>query len=365
MIQTILLGLLGLVALGLGGDWLVRGASGIALRMGISSLVTGIVIVGFATSMPELVASVQAALAGSPGIAWGNIAGSNLANTLLILGAAALVMPIVLTGQGRRDAVVATLASILLSGLAVVGASGPVIGIALLLLIVIYIVWRYRTSRKEGAGRRCRNGRRSAEATDWARRSAFCVVGVVTLVIGGNLLVTSAIDIARIFGMPETVIGLTIVAVGTSLPELAASLVAAWRGHSALALGNVVGSNIYNILLIGGVTMLIAPGADPAGAGRYRIADRGGQRAVRAGPVLVRAAHPALAGRCAGRGLRGIFHRAVRVEAINTRVRVSCGHTAAYRAIVTVQCPTSCGGLGFRSADHLPVPLCPPDPIEG
>lgn len=262
MIQTILLGLLGLVALGFGGDWLVRGASGLALRMGISSLVTGIVIVGAATSMPELVASVQAALAGSPGIAWGNIAGSNIANSLLILGAAALVAPIVLTGQGKRDAAVATAASVLLVVLAMLGASGILVGTALLMLIVIYVVWRYRTSRRESAAVAMHSGDEIVEEPV-GKAIAFFVVGVVTLVIGGNLLVTSAIDVAQIFGISETVIGLTIVAVGTSLPELAASLVAAWRGNAGLALGNVVGSNIFNILLIGGATMLIAPGDIP------------------------------------------------------------------------------------------------------
>lgn len=252
MITASLLVLAGLIGLGFGGEWLVRGSVGIAQRLGISNLVTGLVIVGAATSMPEMVTSIQAALIGSPEIAWGNIAGSNLANTLLILGAAALVAPIVLTGAGRRDAVVALAASVLLWFLTWQGYADPLIGIGLLVLLVVYIVWRYRHPRAED------EEEEDAPAALW-QAVAFFVVGVGTLIIGGKLLVDGAVDIARFAGLSETVIGLTVVAIGTSLPELAASVAAALKGKSSLALGNVVGSNIYNIFLIGGVTMMIAP----------------------------------------------------------------------------------------------------------
>lgn len=254
MIEAILLSVAGLVGLALGGELLVRGAVGIAQLLRVSTLFTGLVIVGAATSMPEMVASVQAALDGSPGIAWGNIIGSNIANTLLILGASALVMPIILVGTGRRDAVVALGVSLLLWGLALSQISARWIGFVLLALIVLYIVWRYRhpggAQLEEDVGEGPVNG--------WMAGGLF-VVGLAILVAGGNALVTGAISLATIFRVPETVIGLTIVAVGTSLPELAASVAAALRGKSGLALGNVVGSNIYNILLIGGVTMAIAP----------------------------------------------------------------------------------------------------------
>jgi cation:H+ antiporter len=258
MLEAILLSIGGLVGLALGGELLVRGAVGIAQKLGISTLVTGLVIVGAATSMPEMVASVQAALDGSPGIAWGNIVGSNIANTLLILGVSSLIMPIVLVGTGRRDAVVALGVTLLLWALAASQMGARWIGLVLLAGIVAYIVWRYRHP----------GGAAPDEETPGPPQSGIVsvglfVVGLGILVIGGNALVTGAISLATIFRVPDTVIGLTVVAVGTSLPELAASVAAALRGKSGLALGNVVGSNIYNILLIGGATMSIAPNPLP------------------------------------------------------------------------------------------------------
>ncbi len=258
MLNAILLSLAGLVGLAIGGELLVRGAVGIAQKLGISTLVTGLVIVGFATSMPEMVASVQAALEGSPGIAWGNIVGSNLANTLLILGATALVMPIALTGGGRRDAVVALIATIGLAALAYSQLGARWIGGSLLVGIVSYIVWRYRYP---GAAQDDDDDDDAPENGYFA--SALFAGGLAILVVSGQILVTGAIDLATLFGVSETAIGLTVVAFGTSLPELAASVAAALRGKPGLAIGNVVGSNIYNILLIGGVTMGIAPFALP------------------------------------------------------------------------------------------------------
>ncbi|MGB7420033.1 MAG: calcium/sodium antiporter [Erythrobacter sp.] len=254
MIEAILLSLAGLVGLALGGELLVRGAVAIADRLGLSTLFTGLVIVGLATSMPEMVASVQASLAGSPEIAWGNIVGSNLANTLLILGACAMVAPIALGGGGRRDAVFALAATLLLWALALSGFGARWIGLVLLIGIVGYIAWRYIWP----------GGANPEDNIDEPRSNLataiiLFVTGVGILVLGGDALVTGAISLATIFKVPETVIGLTVVAVGTSLPELAASIAAALRGKSSLALGNVVGSNIYNILLIGGATMMIAP----------------------------------------------------------------------------------------------------------
>jgi len=258
MLNAILLSLAGLAGLALGGELLVRGAVGIAQKLGVSTLFTGLVIVGFATSMPEMVASVQAALKGSPQIAWGNVVGSNLSNTLLILGVSALVMPIALTGGGRRDAAVALVATLLLWALAGSGLGARWIGLALLAGILAYIVWRYlypgaATLDEAGA---------QPTVNMWIAGAQF-LGGLAILVAGGQALVEGAIALATIFDVPETVIGLTVVAVGTSLPELAASIAAALRGKSGLALGNVVGSNIYNILLIGGATMSISPQALP------------------------------------------------------------------------------------------------------
>ncbi len=259
MINALLLSLAGLVGLAFGGELLVRGAVGIAQKLGVSTLFTGLVIVGFATSMPEMVASVQAALAGSPEIAWGNIVGSNLANTLLILGISALVMPIALTGTGRRDAVVALGATLILWAMVLAQVGARWVGIALLVLIVVYIVWRYRNPSAQ-----LPDDHDGATQVNGLLAAILFAAGLAILVVAGRALVTGAIELATIFRVPETVIGLTVVAVGTSLPELAASVAAALRGRPGLAIGNVLGSNIYNVLLIGGVTMGIAPFALPS-----------------------------------------------------------------------------------------------------
>jgi len=258
MTHAILLVLAGLVGLGIGGELLVRGAVGFAQRMGISNLVTGLVIVGAATSMPEMVASVQAVMAGSAEIAWGNIAGSNISNSLLILGATAMVAPIVLTGTGKRDAVVGLGASLLLFAIAWWQFASPWIGAALLAGLTVYIVWRYNHPRPDDE-----DEEEHLLPALWLS-AVFLAIGVAALVGGGKLLVDGAIDLATFAGISETVIGLTVVAIGTSLPELAASVAAALRGKPGLALGNVVGSNIYNLLLIGGVTMTISVRPVPA-----------------------------------------------------------------------------------------------------
>ena len=256
MATSILLIVAGLIGLALGGELLVRGAVGIAKAMGLSNLLTGVIIVGMATSMPELVTSVEAARAGSPEIAWGNIVGSNISNTLLILGATALVAPIVLTGLGRRDAAVALGATAILVGLAFWQAGALWIGAALLALLVIYIVWRLNHPR-------IADDEEDLTIPKLPIAIVLFVAGLAALVFGGGWLVDGAIAVATVAGVSETVIGLTVVAIGTSLPELAASVAAAFRGKPGLAIGNVVGSNIYNILLIGGATMLMAPVALP------------------------------------------------------------------------------------------------------
>ncbi len=254
----------GLVALVLGGDWLVRGAVSLAVRLGVSGLFTGLVIVGIGTSMPELVTSIEAALAGSPGIAWGNIAGSNIANTLLILGIAALIQPIALNRvDSMRDAVTALAGSVMLFVVAWFAWGSIWIGLALLAAIAGYIAWRYTHSRQPGEEPSPQDDVPVPANLSVPAAGALLLTGLGVMVFGASFLVSGAVDLARLFGMSETVIGLTIVAVGTSLPELTASAIAARRGHSDLAIGNVLGSNVFNILLIGGVTMIAAPGAIP------------------------------------------------------------------------------------------------------
>ncbi len=257
MLTLIALVVAGLVGLTIGGELLVRGAVAIAHRLGISNLVTGVVIMGAATSMPEMVASVEAALIGSPGIAWGNVVGSNIANSLLILGATALVAPIVMHGVGKRDAVVALVATLVLWALTYTQMADAWIGALLLALLVVYILWRINHPRADVSDEDEVDGAKKEPALPLA--IVLFVVGLAILIGGGQLLVTGAIDLAARLGVSDAVIGLTVVAVGTSLPELAASVAAAVRGRSDLAVGNVVGSNIYNILLIGGATMTIAP----------------------------------------------------------------------------------------------------------
>lgn len=277
MIVAISLVIAGLVLLVGGGELLVRGAIGLAEKAGVSALVIGLVIVGFGTSTPELVTSVEAAMAGSPAIAWGNIVGSNIANSLLILGAAALVAPMAITAANRwRDPGVAVGASLVLLLLALVGPGSMLIGMALIACLIGYIAWCYREERLAAPAvvhNAPYDRAQALEMTDshlhshiggWTRPALFTLVGLAVLIGGGRLLVTGAIDLARLAGLTETLIGLTIVAVGTSLPELVTSVIAARKGEAEVAFGNVVGSNIYNILGIGGATMLLAPGAIPS-----------------------------------------------------------------------------------------------------
>lgn len=277
MIETIALLLGGLAALLVGGELLVRGAVRLAEKAGVTPLIVGLVIVGFGTSTPELMTSVEAALAGSPAIAWGNIVGSNIVNVLVILGIAALITPVVLRGGNLlRDTGVCVAATALLFALGWSGVEGSLIGIAMIAALVVYVLRCYRDERvvaPEAVHTAAYDRQQALEMTDsqlhakgggWWKAAALLVAGLALLMLGARFLVTGAIDIARIVGLSETIIGLTIVAIGTSLPELVTSVVAARRGEAEIAFGNVVGSNIYNIVGIGGVTMLLSPAGVPA-----------------------------------------------------------------------------------------------------
>ncbi|MEO1168493.1 MAG: calcium/sodium antiporter [Pseudomonadota bacterium] len=264
----------GLILLIVGGETLVRGAVGLAERAGVAPLIVGIVILGFGTSMPELVTSLEASLAGAPGIAWGNVVGSNIANTLLILGAAALLAPFTVTGRAVwRDAGVALGATAFLVGLAVMGWVNIATGFLLLALLVIYIVTAYFHEKAHADDHGAAYDRSAAfESADprlheafngWGKPLLFTILGLAAVVLGGRFLVMGSIDLARIAGLSEGVIGLTIVAIGTSLPELVTSVMAALRREGEIAFGNVVGSNIYNVLGIGGVTAIAANGGVP------------------------------------------------------------------------------------------------------
>lgn len=277
MIATLLMLAVGLGGLLVGGELLVRGSVRLAERAGVTPLVIGLVIVGFGTSAPELVASLQAALSGSPAIAWGNIAGSNIANTLLILGAAALVAPIVIRRAiAGRDTGLALGASLALLGLGFAQWSGFGIGLAMAAALLAYIAFCYFEEKRDAPepvhnaahdraeAPKLRENAPHAPETGWTRPVLLTLGGLVLLVIGGRLLVDAAIELAQLAGLGETVIGLTVVAIGTSMPELVTSVVAARKGETEVAFGNVVGSNMYNILGIGGVTMMVAPAPIPA-----------------------------------------------------------------------------------------------------
>lgn len=269
--------LLGLVLLIAGGDLLVRGAVRIAERLRLSPMLIGLTVVGMGTSMPELAASLQASLSGSPGIALGNIVGSNIANSLLILGVAALIAPIAVSARALwRDGGVGILAALaLLAAGATVGLSREA-GLLFLVLMATYILHAYRQERVGAPHSAAYDRALAMEEIDPAliphdrpdgRLSVallLFMVGLALIVGGGSLLVSAAVAIAGQLGVSDTVIGLTIVAVGTSLPELVTSAMAAWRRQGDIALGNVLGSNIYNILFIGGVTGAVAPTAVPA-----------------------------------------------------------------------------------------------------
>jgi cation:H+ antiporter len=276
MMQGLFL-LLGLVLLIGGGDVLVRGAVRIAERLRLSPMLIGLTVVGMGTSMPELAASVQASLAGSPGIALGNIVGSNIANALLILGAAALIGPIAVQSKALwRDGGVATLAAMaLLAAGASVGLSRAA-GLAFLCAMAGYIYFAYRQERAGAPHGAAYDRAIAMEEVDPAlvphdkptasltTALALFAVGLALIVAGGVVLVDAAIQIAQQLGISDAVIGLTIVAVGTSFPELVTSVIAAYRRQGDIALGNVLGSNIYNILFIGGITGVVAPTAVPA-----------------------------------------------------------------------------------------------------
>jgi cation:H+ antiporter len=264
----------GFVLLFLGGEGLVRGSVGIAERFGLSKLLIGLTVVAFGTSAPELVVAVDAALSGAPEIALGNVVGSNIANILLILGIAISVAPIAIRGRaGLRDSMIAGLASLILFGLVLGDVIDRIEGGILLLILAIYLAASYLRERR---GKGPSIPEQGADEFTTARPQSLrflallVVGGVVALVVGAEFLVSGSVSIARSLGVSDAVIGLSLVAIGTSLPELATAVVAAYRRHADVVLGNVIGSSIFNILAILGITSLIQP---VAVADRFREFD--------------------------------------------------------------------------------------------
>ncbi len=273
-------GLLLLVGLGLllgGGDLLVRGASALAKNLGVSSLVIGLTVVAFGTSAPELSINMLAALQGNGAISFGNIIGSNIANIALILGVAAVIKPLDIQGSIiSREIPMMLLASLaaLVMGLDTMLRSQEASfdrADALLLLLLFGVFLYYtlsevlRTRRHDPFVEQAAEMRPQSHWQSLAVNSGLVVGGLGALVLGGKLTVDAAVHIAEAMQVPKVVIGLTIIAVGTSLPELVTSIMATWRGQTDLAVGNVVGSNIFNLLFITGLSSAVTPIAIPAG----------------------------------------------------------------------------------------------------
>ncbi len=258
MINLILL-LIGLGLVVLGADWLVNGASSTARRAGISEFVIGLTIVGFGTSCPELVVSLTGAIEGNSDISVGNVVGSNIFNALFILGLTALVLPVGMTDKNRRiDIPITLVVTILLVVLGITGSmSGPVIsrweGVVMLLVFSVYLFYCFKSDSKDEFSE-------TQQATlSFPKAIALTLTGLAGLIFGGDLFVDSATALARQIGVSDKFIAVTILAGGTSLPELATSLTAAIRGKEQLALGNILGSNVFNAMLILGLSSIITP----------------------------------------------------------------------------------------------------------
>ncbi len=276
MLADLLLVAVGLALLLVGGDLLVRGAVNSSLRLGIPALLVSLTVVAFGTSAPELLVAIRAALDGLPGIVFGNVVGSNIANVLLVLGLPALISGIRMSEcHSVRGFLTMLGASVVFIALAWTGPFGIAHGTVLLILLglMLYDTWKLANHHRNGGGRKrdeCADDALTEGAAEllieeadpkmgWGRILLYTALGVIALPMGADLLVDGAADMARVLGVSEAVIGLTLVALGTSLPELATSIVAAIRGQTEVAIGNVIGSNMFNLLGIMGVASLFGP----------------------------------------------------------------------------------------------------------
>jgi cation:H+ antiporter len=263
MATTIILLIIGLIVLIVGGDYLVKGSSSIALRLHLSPLVVGLTIVAFGTSAPELLISIQSALKGSPDIAMGNVVGSNICNLALVLGLTAVINPVkVQTNSLRIDWPMTMGASILLFLVVREGVLGAVEGVIFLIAITIYLVLIIVQSRIDVKSKL--REKENEDIPDAPKKQmwkdiTFILLGCVALYYGSEWFVSSSKELALSLGVEERVVGLTVVALGTSLPEMVTAAVASYKGETDLALGNLMGSNIFNILSILGITAIITP----------------------------------------------------------------------------------------------------------
>ena len=260
-IEIILYLVCGLIMLFIGAEGLIRGSSNLAIKIGITPLVVGLTVVAFGTSTPELVVSLKAALLGNSSISLGNVVGSNIANIALILGVAALIRPLDVHAKViMREIPIMIGISILLLLLLIDGELGFIDGLIFVIGLIVYLVVNILIARKE------KNPEIDSEFSEGLKSKlgvsvsiVLMIAGLGLLILGANLFVQSAVAIAKIFNVSDAIIGLTIVAIGTSLPELITSIVAAYKKEADIAIGNVVGSNVFNILGILGITALIIP----------------------------------------------------------------------------------------------------------
>jgi cation:H+ antiporter len=264
MLVDLLLIAVGLVLLFFGGEALIRGAVSLAKRLGLPTLIISLTVVGFGTSMPELLVSLRAAYAGSPDIALGNVIGSNTANILFILGLCILVAPIHKYDAGARaNMITATIVALVMMGIALTSSElSRLYGAILFAGLIVYLIYSYIVGRKQTAAADAAgevDDTLAATPMSGLLTAGYLALGFALLFGGAELLVRGAVSIARDVGISEAVIGLTIVAVGTSLPELAASMVAAIKRQGDVAIGNIIGSNIFNILGILGIASMVKP----------------------------------------------------------------------------------------------------------
>lgn len=262
MLMSLLELALGLALLYYGAEWLVRGASIMGIRLGMTPLLIGLTVVAFGTSMPELLVSLKAGMQGKGDIAIGNVVGSNIANLALILGVAALIRPLKVQAQViRREVPLGIGAAVLLCLLLVNDVLGRFEGSVLFVALVIYLIISFRDARAElnpEVQAEYADAMAPAERATW-HYIVLAICGLLLLVGGAHLLVEAAVELARIAGLSEAIIALTLIAVGTSLPELATSAVASFRKNGDIAVGNALGSNLFNILAVLGIAAVLVP----------------------------------------------------------------------------------------------------------
>ncbi|PWH14017.1 MAG: sodium:calcium antiporter [Anaerolineae bacterium] len=277
MLFTGVMFIAGLALLILGAEWLVRGSSRIAAWAGISPLVIGLTVVAFGTSAPELAINVQSALAGQPDIAIGNVVGSNIANVLLILGLSAAIAPLMVQQQVvRQDVPIMIGVSVVTFLFALNGLISTFEGFILFSALLVYTWFLIRQSRSESREveqeyEQEYAPREQKSIRGWVWNIGLVLVGLGLLILGARWMVSSAVEVAHWLGVGELVIGLTVVAVGTSLPELATSVMAAIKGERDIAVGNVVGSNIFNLLSVLGLSAIIVPEGIPVSQAAIRF----------------------------------------------------------------------------------------------